>query len=134
MDSERRENGAAVRIRTGDLLITNQLLYRLSYSGTREDQKRTPNMAAWGRLVNGCIEGQGVDFTAHPVTQCLINGLVLLHQTKTPKGTRSNTDLPMVAATSHVRGFDLGVGKSLKEALFDLGRIHHGADSKQKTG
>jgi hypothetical protein len=29
------ENGAGKRNRTSDLLITNQLLYRLSYSGTR---------------------------------------------------------------------------------------------------
>ena len=28
--------GAGTQIRTADLLITNQLLYRLSYPGTRE--------------------------------------------------------------------------------------------------
>ena len=27
------KNGAVARIRTGDLLITNQLLYQLSYNG-----------------------------------------------------------------------------------------------------
>ncbi len=29
------ENGAPTRTRTADLLITNQLLYQLSYRGTR---------------------------------------------------------------------------------------------------
>jgi hypothetical protein len=33
--------GAGSRIRTDDLLITNQLLYQLSYAG----EKSTPNLA-----------------------------------------------------------------------------------------
>ena len=32
-DKERQENGAGDRNRTCDLLITNELLYRLSYTG-----------------------------------------------------------------------------------------------------
>jgi hypothetical protein len=32
-------SGAGRQTRTADLLITNQLLYRLSYSGTRRDYK-----------------------------------------------------------------------------------------------
>ncbi len=35
----RKKNGADDQIRTGDLLITNQLLYRLSYIGTQRIQR-----------------------------------------------------------------------------------------------
>ena len=35
---ERRCNGAGRRIRTDDLLITNQLLYQLSYAGILEEE------------------------------------------------------------------------------------------------
>ena len=37
----RKVAGAGSRIRTDDLLITNQLLYQLSYAG----KKSTPNLA-----------------------------------------------------------------------------------------
>lgn len=34
LDNIKRESGAPTRTRTADLLITNQLLYQLSYRGT----------------------------------------------------------------------------------------------------
>ncbi len=37
LDYLKLENGAPTRTRTADLLITNQLLYQLSYRGTRAD-------------------------------------------------------------------------------------------------
>ena len=35
-----RSDGAACPIRTDDLLITNQLLYQLSYTGNEDPQQR----------------------------------------------------------------------------------------------
>ncbi len=35
LDFKKWKNGAPTRTRTADLLITNQLLYQLSYRGTR---------------------------------------------------------------------------------------------------
>ena len=47
----RCENGAPTRTRTADLLITNQLLYQLSYRGAEAAFSRV--RAAW----QGCLGG-----------------------------------------------------------------------------
>ena len=41
-------DGATERIRTADLLITSELLYQLSYGGSREGPAE-PRRGAWGR-------------------------------------------------------------------------------------
>ena len=41
LDYVKLESGAPTRTRTADLLITNQLLYQLSYRGTRGDLRAT---------------------------------------------------------------------------------------------
>ena len=46
-----KKNGAAGPNRTGDLLITNQLLYRLSYSGAGVGYF-TPNRESGDRCLN----------------------------------------------------------------------------------
>jgi hypothetical protein len=46
-DGKRACNGAGSRIRTDDLLITNQLLYQLSYAG-----KKGPRSLAYKAFVN----------------------------------------------------------------------------------
>ena len=48
-------NGAPTRTRTADLLITNQLLYQLSYRGTRRSFKR------WVSRVQAICDGKFAD-------------------------------------------------------------------------
>ena len=45
-------NGAGTRIRTGDLLITNQLLYQLSYAGKGWDSSSRVAHAQSGMCAN----------------------------------------------------------------------------------
>jgi hypothetical protein len=54
----KRVNGAPTRTRTADLLITNQLLYQLSYRGTKGRLKGSD--AGWqeGDLTDLCVEGR----------------------------------------------------------------------------
>ena len=58
-----RENGAEDGTRTRDLLITNQLLYQLSYFGqTAETPGNMPPMgeaASWSRYCSGGRGGRG---------------------------------------------------------------------------
>ena len=51
------KNGAPTRTRTADLLITNQLLYQLSYRGTRRSFKR------WVSRVQAICDGKFTDMS-----------------------------------------------------------------------
>ena len=58
-----REFGAGKRARTADLLITNQLLYQLSYAGLRRDLK----LSRSAETVNSAV-ASGLQFKQRRVT------------------------------------------------------------------
>ena len=56
----RLENGAGTRNRTADLLITNQSLYRLSYSGALEARKNTDSLSKDKRYQHASLSGKSI--------------------------------------------------------------------------